>query len=94
MQNNDFCNKSRCEFLKFLIQLTFLVSLQEQICRKYFLKGFDNFLYHVLGLLYAITNYFTNKLTSTYYNALCQLRIYDYVSLCPVVCILYMTMSH
>lgn len=44
--------------LKFLIQLTFLVSLQEQICRKYFLKGFDNFLNHVLGLLYAITNYF------------------------------------
>lgn len=43
MQNNDFCNKSRCEFLKFLIQLNFLVSLQEQICRKYFLKGFDNF---------------------------------------------------
>lgn len=58
MQNNDFCNKSRCEFLKFLIQLTFLVSLLEQICRKYFLKGFDNFLNHVLGLMYAITNYF------------------------------------
>lgn len=40
--------------LKFLIQLTFLVSLQEQICRKYFLKGFDNFLIHVLGLLYQL----------------------------------------
>lgn len=54
MQNNDFCNKSRCEFLKFLIQLTFLVSLQEQICRNYYLKGFDNFLNHVLGVLYQL----------------------------------------
>lgn len=52
MQNNDFCNKMR--ILKFIIQLTYLVSLQEQICRKYFLKGFDNFLNHVLGLLYQL----------------------------------------